>query len=280
MKNEFIYDKINQIIFKKLEQGVIPWKASWYIHHEPAKNLISKKEYRGINSFILNFSGYNSPFFLTYNQAVQLGGLVKKGEKGIPVVFWKIIEKEEENKQKKIPLLRYYTVFNVEQCDGLDDKMPATTTFKRPLNPIKEAEEIVLNMPLKPTIRHQGNRAYYQPVNDLVNIPNKDSFFSDEEYFCTIYHELAHATGSSSRLNREAFKNTMFLNRHEYSKEELIAEFTASYLCAKAGIEMTTIENNTSYIYGWLKVLGDQKNWLIMAASQAQKAADYILNSQ
>ena len=280
MKNEFIYDKINQIIFEKLEQGVIPWKASWYINHEPAKNLITKKDYQGINSFILNLAGFNSPYFLTYRQAIDLGGAVNKGEKGIPVVFWKIIEKEENNKNKKIPLLRYYTVFNVEQCNDLDDKVPVTTSFERPLNPIKKAEKIVNNMPDKPIIRHQGNRAYYQPINDLVNIPDKNSFYSDEEYFCTIYHELAHATGSSSRLNRDVFKNTMFHNRHEYSKEELIAEFTASYLCAHAGIEMTTIDSSASYINGWLKVLNDQKNWLIIAASQAQKAADYVLNRQ
>lgn len=278
--NEKIYDRINQIIFEKLEQGVIPWKATWHKNQRSAMNLISKKPYQGINSTILNLSSFPSPYFVTFRQAQELGGTIKKGERGLPVVFWKIFESNnlDETKTKTIPLLRYYTVFNVTQCEGLSDHVPNDEAFTRPFSPIEAAEKIVADMPNRPQITHGQGRAYYQPSTDIVNMPDKDTFFSDTDYYSVLFHEMGgHATGHQSRLNRTTVTNATLYNRHEYSKEELIAEFTASYLCAHAGIEQGTIENSAAYIGGWLKALKNNKSWLIMAASQAQKAVNYIV---
>ncbi|MBF0107490.1 MAG: DUF1738 domain-containing protein, partial [Deltaproteobacteria bacterium] len=279
-----VFDVINNTIFKKLESGVIPWKMPWHNLHKPACNLISQKPYRGINYIILNMLGFKHPYFLTYKQAVSLGGSVKKGEHGFPIVFWKYIEKEggdcilnEAHEKSIYHLLRYYTVFNVEQCDNINIDHLKTDEFKREFSPIEAAQKIVDNMPNKPVIEHKENRAFYLPSKDLVNMPSRELFFSDERYYSTLFHEMGHATGAKTRLNRPTLTKEFSYNRHEYSKEELIAEFCASYLSAEAGIDGATIDNSAAYIAGWLKVLQNNKTWLIFAAAQAQRAADYIL---
>ncbi|MBF0107368.1 MAG: DUF1738 domain-containing protein [Deltaproteobacteria bacterium] len=279
-----VFDVINNTIFKKLESGVIPWKMPWHNSNKPACNLISQKPYRGINYIILNMLGFKHPYFLTYKQAVNLGGSVKKGEHGFPVVFWKYIGKDcddcninDDHEKSIYPLLRYYTVFNVEQCDNINFDHLKADDFKREFSPIESAQRIVDNMSNKPVIEHKQNRAFYIPSKDIVNMPPKELFFSDAEYYSTLFHEISHASGHSSRLNRLTLTKESLFNRHEYSKEELIAEFCASYLSAEAGIDGTTIDNSAAYIAGWLKALQNNKTWLIFAAAQAQRAADYIL---
>jgi len=272
---------ITQRIIDKLESGTIPWRKPWAGGGMP-KNFISKKEYRGINPFILGSAGYAYPYFLTFNQAKQCGGNIKKGSKGMPVVFFKYIEREDPDNPEKIkrfPVLRYYTVFNIEQTEGVDysetiAETPTLTNFQT----IQKAESIIKNMPNKPKCQEIENLAYYSPIRDVVNMPKKEMFESEPAYYSTHFHELTHSTGHESRLNRKTLKDLAAFGNHDCTKEELCAEMGAAMLCGNVGIENHTIENSTAYIAGWLRALRSDKRFVIQAAALAQKAVDYILN--
>jgi antirestriction protein ArdC len=210
-------------------------------------------------------------------QGNQKGGKVRKGEKSSLVIFWKqnIITQESDDgeiTEKQIPLLRYYLVWNVEQSEGLD--LPALETGK--VGVIAQAEAILVRMPNPPRIGYGGgDKAFYRPLTDSIHLPNRNSFDSAGEYYATLYHELVHSTGHQSRLNRPTLAEVSPFGSETYSKEELVAEFGAAFLCAHAGIE-TTINNSAAYIDGWLKKLRSDKKLAIIAASQGQKAVDYI----
>jgi len=204
-----VYEIITNQILDKLEQGVAPWSKPWVMNGKEHKNLISKKPYRGINPFMLDLTvmdeGYESNYWVTYKQAKKLGGHVRKGETGTLIVFWKWVEKEDESGDvSRFPILRYYKVFNTEQCDFPADFQIPNDEAELPNNysPIAEAENIISNMPKRPEIRHHGNRAYYRPSIDDVTMPNESQFKGSEEYYSTLFHELAHATGHASRLGR------------------------------------------------------------------------------
>lgn len=278
-----VYGLVTERIVELLEQGVIPWRKPWQPEAGEHRNLISKKAYRGINVFLLGALGYGSPYWLTYKQAQQLGGCVKKGEKGTTVVFWKWLDKKEEDdsgdlKQVKIPMLRYYTVFNVEQTEGIpEEKIPAVEECEEnTIQPIEAAAALIDGMPQRPEIGHGGNRAFYSPSRDRVQLPNMEQFDMVEEYYCAAFHELAHATGHSSRLDRKEVTGCNPFSSEDYSKEELVAEMTAAYLCGVTGIEQSTLENSAAYIQGWLKQLKDDRKLVIHAAAAGQKAADFI----
>ena len=276
-----VYEIITQRIVERLEQGEIPWKKSWNTQTQAPRNLISGKLYSGINTFILLSARYQSPYWLTFKQATEKGGSVSKGEKGYPVVFWKIDKKadEETGEEKTVPILRYYTVFNVAQIDGLQN-VPATETHSTSENgaeAIDAAEWIVAQMPNRPQISHGHTRACYSPVWDRVEMPVSIAFDGPAEYYSTLFHELAHATGHESRLNRHHIIKNHSFGSQDYSKEELVAEFSSAFLCAEAGISPAVIENQTAYIQGWLKALKNDSKLLINAAAQAQKAADWIM---
>lgn len=200
------------------------------------------------------------------------------------VIFWKWIEADkyvstddtELSSPGKIPLLRYYNVWNLGQVEGVKAP-PVEEEVRNPFTPIETAEQIIRNMQGKPDIRYGGNRAYYSPSRDIVQLPPKEAFHSPEEFYSTAFHELSHATGHKSRLSRKGITETSYFGSHEYSQEELVAEFGASMLCAYAGIEQRVIENSAAYIQGWLRVLKSDKKIAIIAAGQAQRAADYIL---
>jgi len=276
-----VYALVTNRIIKQLEAGIIPWKKPWASTGFP-KNLISKYEYRGINVFMLASMRYIQPYWLTFKQLKSLGGSVIKGEKACPVVFWKWLEKEndEEEKSEKYPLLRHYWVFNVQQCKGIDKKIPELPVRQKEFEPIEEAKSIVKNMPNPPKFRGEKNQAYYNVKEDVVNIPVELMFGSREEYYCTYFHEISHATGHPDRLARkEVIEKNMF-GSADYSKEELVAEMGAAFLCDHAGIFQETLENSAAYIQGWLSKLKNDKKMLLFAASQAQKAADYILNKK
>jgi antirestriction protein ArdC len=191
-------------------------------------------------------------------------------------VFWKWIDRTDPEDKQKVPLLRYYNVWNVEQTEGIT--YPELVTDTNFFAPIEAAEKIVAAMPSKPPIEHIGNRAFYNPRSDSVTLPKLTSFESAEEYYSCLYHELSHSTMHESRLDRKATIQMHRFGDEGYSKEELVAEMGASFLCGHAGIENTTIENSASYIQGWLRALKNDKTLLVHAAAQAQKAADYILN--
>lgn len=273
-KQKNIYEIINERIFVLLEKGEIPWQKPW-ISGEPV-NFITKRRYRGINPFILISSGYSCPYWVSFKQAKGKGGGIKKGEKGFPVVFWKWIEldgQDTKSGKKNVPFLRYYTVFNLEQTEGIE--IPAVE--QRKFQPIAEAESIIHQMPRAPVIEHKQPQAYYLPADDLVNMPISNLFRSDEEYYSTLFHELTHSTGHVSRLNRAELSKINMLKSHDYSKEELVAEMGSAFLCGRCGIAPKVIENQAAYIQGWLKRLQNNKKWLIYAAAKAQKAAHFIL---
>ncbi len=238
--------------------------------------------YRGINLFLLSMLPFESPFYLTYKQCKEKGGKVKKGKKGFPVVFYKWIEKNDVNTQtgeiaeKKTPYLRYYTVFNTEQCEGLEVELPEKPELKEH-DKIQACEAVVHSYINHPEISEQyTTKAAYYPGQDKIVIPEIGQYENREEYYSTLFHEMVHSTGHLSRLNREGVTGSNFFGDKTYSKEELIAEMGASYLCAHAGIENTTIENSTSYLSHWLDSLRNDKRVLIHAGQAAQKAVDWI----
>lgn len=273
-----VYEIVTEKIIAELDKGVIPWRRPWG-DVAAAKNLVTKKEYRGINAFLLPVLSQGQEFFATFKQIEEMGGHIKKGSKGMPVVFFKWMEVTKDGKEEEIPVLRYYTVFTPDQWEGV--KAPKSTNA-RPFNPIEKAEAILAGMPSRPTLTYDGGeRAYYKPSEDTVHLPVKELFRSDEGYYETAFHELGHSTGHKSRLNRHKEEETAFdFGSASYAKEELVAEMTASFLCSNAGIDMHAVENQAAYIGSWLKALKNDKRMVVMAAAQAQKAADFILGVQ
>jgi antirestriction protein ArdC len=270
---------ITEQIVNRLEEGNIPWRKPWNGEAKAPRNLVTGKPYRGINAFLLACTGFSSPYFLTFKQVQEKGGQVKKGARSFPVVFWSIVtaEDRETGDEKNIPFLRYYRVFSVEQTTL---PIPELPQVERKFNPIEEAERIVDEMPMKPEIRTGEDKAYYVPLYDYINMPRKGLFHSDAGFYNSLFHELGHACGHSSRLARKGVMESSYFGSHEYSKEELVAEMTAAFLCAEAGIVQATIDNSAAYISGWLRALKskDNKAMVIHAASQAQKASDFILD--
>ncbi len=278
--NTKIYEMITGKILSLMDDGVIPWQASWTGGGFPT-NLVSGKRYRGVNVFLLAGAGYTSKYWMTYKQAIEAGGSVRKGEKGTQIIFWRFLEKEEVNRDtgeaeiRRIPLLRYYTVFNLNQTEGINDPDEEDSP-ENDFEPIEKAEVIFNSMPDRPQIEW-GRRPCYLPSLDVVGLPELQKFISGERFYKTAFHELTHSTGHSCRLNRSTIMDCHEFGSHEYSKEELIAEFGASFLCAEAGIVQPVIENAAAYIDGWAKVFQKDRKIIIHAAAAAQKAADYIL---
>ena len=279
-----VYEIITQKIIDQLDKGIVPWKKPWAINGQFPANYSTMKEYRGINSLLLNCLPYSKPFFLTYNQAKQLGGNVKKGEHGYPVTFYKNwkTEDKETGDEKTLPVLRYYTVFNIDQVENLDlGKLPQDDQTIAEWNAIEEAEAIWKAYPTRPALNHGGNRAFYAPKHDSITLPDKGQFSDPTEYYSTLFHEAGHSTGHEERLNRKSLTDLSGFGSHEYSKEELVAEITATFLCGHAHIDNSkTFENSAAYIDGWRRRLKQDSKIVIQAAGQAQKASDYILNIQ
>ena len=272
-----IYKMITDLFLEKLEQGVIPWEKPWKGGGAP-KNMISKKNYNGINVLLLSMQPYETNLWLSYKQAQEKGGQVRKGEKGTPVVFWKMLEKENSKGAKEtIPLLRYSTVFNVSQCDGIEYEKPE---IDETIQPIEKCLDLVQAMPSKPEITHNEPAAYYRPDSDTVNMPAIGLFKGAAEYHSTLFHELVHSTGHEKRLGRhKTDKCSHMFGSNDYSKEELVAEIGASFLCGICGIENRTIDNSAAYIQSWIKRFKEKPKLLVEASAKAQKAVDYITGS-
>ena len=282
-----IYQEVTDRIVKLLEEGTVPWRNpikrgsgdGW------PKNLQSGKGYRGINVFLLAVraweSGFSSDFWLTFKQAKAKGGAIRKGEKSSLVIFWKQIEKEdkETGEEIKLPVLRHYNVFNVEQCDNIDaPDAPVPDSETVPFEPLDAAETIVTDYDRGPPIEFGGNRACYRPKSDVVIMPQPDDFTDRESYYATLFHELSHSTGHSSRLDRGLDTNLTPFGSPDYSREELIAEMSAAFLSAAAGISPPTIEQSAAYLDNWCKALKGDKRLVVNAAGAAQKSTDWILD--
>ena len=273
-----VYEIVTDQIVRQLEQGVAPWRKPW--RTEAPCNLVSGKPYRGINVFLLASQGYESRYWLSYNQAAKLGGQVKKGEHSSIVTFWNIGEEKikrdaEGTERKSRPfLLKFYRIFNICQTEGIAEKLGLGTSTHRVAS-IGQCEAIVKGMPNAPRTE-QSDRAWYRPSTDTVGMPARGLFNSPEEYYSTLFHELTHSTGHASRVGREGIEQLNAFGSESYSKEELVAEMGAAMLCGITGIEQKTLGNSAAYLKSWINVLKSDSRMVVSAASQAQKAADYI----
>lgn len=288
------YEVITDRIIGMLDKGVVPWRRPWKVTGTEGANrptnAKSGKAYRGLNYLILATVGfeYTSNLWLTAKQAIDFGGSVKAGEKGTAVTFWKVFPGTDEKtgKPKTIPMLRYFTVFNVEQTENV--KLPkkfqpvaedTTAEDHEDKTPIEHAEGIVERYIADdgPVLSvKKSSRAFYRPSEDSITVPELDQYDSVEEYYSTLFHELGHSTGHKARCNRTESGHNAF-GDEAYSKEELVAEMTSAFLAAECGIDNSTIENSVAYIAGWSKKFREDPKVLIAAASKAQAAADYIM---
>lgn len=278
-----VFEIVTEQILSHLDKGIIPWKKPWTTKIRLPRNLVTGKLYRGINIWLLLTSSYASPYWLTFNQITTLKGKVKKGEKSSIVVFWNFKEVNELNEKtgemdkKNIPYLKYYRVFNVLQCEGLTYPDQPEETH---IDPIAEAEALIEGYKGRPEIKHGFVHACYNPIEDLIKMPNRSAFVTLQEYFSTLFHEAIHSTGSASRINRETLSKPASFGSKDYAKEELIAEMGAAYLCGISGIAHATIANSAAYIQGWKNTISKDSRLVVMAAAQAQKAVNFILGSQ
>ena len=261
-----------------LEQGTVPWHRPWDSALGMPRNLFSQRAYRGINVWLLTAMGLSSPFWATFHQVTAAGGRVRKGERGVPVVFWKVYDHEdsETGEAEKRFVLRQYTVFNATQVDGV--ALPAITILADRFTPIERCAHLVDAMPQRPAIIHGYPRACYTPATDTLHLPHPACFHSPEAYYATVFHELVHAVGHRSRLNRPTLTDLCLFGDPTYAKEELVAEMGAAYLCGVCGIANATIDTSAAYLQSWMAVLRHDLTLLVQAAAQAQKAADYIQN--
>jgi antirestriction protein ArdC len=279
-----LYQSVTDQIIAMLETGVVPWRSPILGRSKAGhpKNLNTGKQYRGVNVFLLAFTafakGYGSSYWLTFNQAKERGGNVRKGEKSSMVVFWKKYETTDRQtgEPTTVPVLRYFNVFNAEQVEGIE--IPDAVKFEPiEFKSIETAEQIAAGYVAGPGIQHDGGQqAFYRPASDTVHLPERTRFASVEEYYSTLFHELSHSTGHSSRLDRKIDSNPKPFGSPDYGKEELVAEMSAAFLCSHAGIQPTVIENQAAYLAGWLKQLKSDKKLVVSAAGQAQRAADWI----
>jgi len=224
-----------------------------------------------------------SPYFLTLKQANACGGMIKEGSKGFPVIYFNVKGKEVnpagQTVKEGFAFMRYYTVFNLSQTENINpDKIPFIPESEElEFNPIKEAEKIVDGYIGKPSIEQKKNQACYYPFLDKINMPLEEYFKSNEGWYSTLFHEMVHSTGHKKRLNRPEIMESNFFGSIDYSKEELVAELGAAFLCSKAGID-NTLENSAAYIQSWLRRLRSKDNvkWIVQAGSKAQQAVNYI----
>ncbi len=276
----------------------LPWRRPWRkgVLALAGVNHVSGNAYRGINAFMTalftELAGYDSNEWVTFRQAKEKGGQVRRGEKGLPIVYFNFQEKnlemdnvktgEKENHKVKIPFARYSTVFNLSQVDGIEYKSISTTEEEKfDHKPIAVAEEQLAAFNGVPKIVHdQDNRAFYKPSTDTINIPELNEFRTAEGYYSTLFHELIHSTGHRDRLNRRSLTDSHGFGDHEYSKEELIAEMGACFLNSDAGIFDQNLMESAAYLQGWLKALKENPAWLVQSANAAQKAVDFLKHGE
>ena len=285
-----VYSKVTNKIIADLERGNLTWLHPWQSRH--AAGHISRplraggKAYRGVNILMLWASamecGFNSPLWMTYRQAVELGGQVRKGEKGSLVVYADTYTKSgtDDNGadvELTVPFMKGYTVFNSEQVDGLPAHFYASNApVNEDIHRIETTEQFFAAT--NATIKHGGNQAYYIPSQDYVQMPPLQCFRDAESYYATLAHEMTHWTRHESRLNRDLGRKRF--GDAGYAMEELVAEIGAAFLSADLGITPETREDHAAYIASWLKVLKDDKRAIFTAASLAQKATDHLHSYQ
>ena len=293
MKNFDIYQMVTDRIIAELEKGIIPWKKPWKVAgarietladlKKVAFNRITLTAYSALNQMLLSKAGEYASFL----QWQKLGGKVKKGAKSEIVVFWKLEEykttdENGEEKLVKVPILKYYNVFHIDDIDGVQPlTLKETSKAKQKFSNVEQAEQIIETYSERENckISYQGNEAYYRPSTDEIVIPDRFKFAQRAELYSTIFHEITHSTGAKQRLDR--LDKFSFFGSESYSKEELVAEIGASGMCSLLDIETSSsFKNSTAYIQSWLQQLRNDKKLIVSASSKAEKAIDYILNGK
>lgn len=292
-KNFDVYQEVTDKIISMLERGVAPWRRTWSTYGL-AKNYVTGHVYTGINFILMNNTSHLIPYFLTFNQIREIGGKLKKGTKAEKVIYFNVVYKDRDNRMvskdvathlynigaevKTLKFIKYYNVFNISDVEGIE--LEISEDQLKPNEKIDKCESIVENMPKCPEIKHIDSKgAFYSPGLDIVNMPQIEQFESAEAYYATLFHELIHSTGHVSRLGREEVMNPHTFGSKPYSREELVAEMGASFLCFSVQIGFDQIfENNVAYLSGWLKVLKEDSIFIFKVASEAKKGTDFILN--
>lgn len=282
-----VYATVTDRIIEQLEKGIVPWQSPSIARVGWPRNFQTKRGYNGINVFLLGSMQYQTPYFLTFIQAKELGGHVRKGEHGLPVIKWGQYEKKNKpgelaaGDEKTAYYLRMYTVFNACQVEGIEFPAIKTCDTFNQTAATDRARDIIAGMKNAPPI-NEGNFAkpHYKPGDDIIELPSRNTFRSEYEFYNTLFHELAHSTGHGSRLNRPGITESHEFGDNAYSQEELVAEMTAAFLSAHAGI-VTDYQNTAAYLANWLQVLKvkENKRWIIKAAADAQKACNHILGT-
>ena len=268
-----VYQQVTDKIIEQLEAGAIPWVKPWNANSSADKNVISKKEYNGINRLILGMSGYTNSIWGSFKQWQELGGNVAKGEKGTMIVFYSPIVKEAlnpstgNNEQSIYHCLKSYYVFNVDQVEGIEVEKPAVSP--RVFEPSIALDDRILKTGAN--IKHGGSQAFYSPSTDSIGMPDRNTFTDDNNYYATILHELTHWSGAKHRLDRT--KGKRFADS-AYAFEELVAEMGAAFLCQDYAISGDL--RHAGYIGNWLQCLKADNKAIFNAAALAQKAATYI----
>ena len=282
-----LYDEITDKIIAELEAGCVPWVQPWGTSASKAplaipRNASTDRQYSGINILILWGAaierGFTGQSWLTFRQALSLGGHVRKGERGITVVYAdRFVPKDEKRRAREdgeeaqaIPFLKRFTVFNTDQCEELPDNIATAAPPPQPglIEPTIEALIKASGI----TFHIGGDRAFYAPAEDYVQVPPPQAYFEPINWHRTALHELGHATGHRSRLNRD---QSASYGTRKYAFEELVAELCAAFGCASLGIVPTV--RHADYIGYWLEILREDNRAIVRAASQASKAADYLL---
>lgn len=276
-----VFEMVTNKIISELENGLIPWHKPWSMSCG-AISRVSGKPYSLLNQILLSMARPDATGeWVTFKQANEEGGFVKKGEKGTQVVFWKPLEVKDKDTDevKTIFYLRYYTVFHISQCEGLKPKYAISVETTNPEPPDIQAEKIIADYVARSGVsfvRHKSNEAYYSPALDKIVVPEFTQFNSAPEAYSTYFHEMAHSTGSPNRLNRITAPASF--GSESYSKEELVAELSAAFLLNHTGLDSNAaFINNAAYIQSWLKELKNDKRLIVIAAGKAEKAVKYIL---
>lgn len=281
-----LYTRVTNAIVADLEAGVRPWTRPWSAEHlagRISRPLRSTGEaYSGINVILLWAEavarGYAAPIWITFRQALALGGHVRKGEHGATVVYANTFNRTEtgddgQDVERQVPFLKAYTVFNVEQVEGLPAHFHAVAEPKLdPVQRIAHAEAFFTGLGAE--IRHGGDQAYYAVHPDYVQMPPFECFADPEAYYATLAHESTHWTRHPTRLDRDFGRKRW--GDEGYAREELVAELGAAFLCADLGLELTPRPDHASYIASWLEALKDDRRFIFTAAAHAQRAVDFL----
>lgn len=285
-----IYAEITNRIIEALEKGKIPWERPWRRTADLAIKRTTGQPYSLLNQILLGEPGE----YLTFDQCRKEGGRIKKGAKAKVVVFWKFVQcpqKDEDgnlltdskgrNITKSVPLLKYFNVFHIDDCEGLEPKH--YTEELTDFDPVEKAEDVLTDYVARSgvTLEHQKqSRAYYSPSSDKIVLPLKEQFKGSPQYYGTAFHEATHSTGHPSRLNRLDGSIAAF-GDDSYSKEELVAEIGSATILSMLGLETeNTFRNTAAYIQGWLKALRNDKRLIVSAAGKAEKAVNLIMNKK